>query len=127
MTNLKRFFYSIYKMGIDKKEIHPQVTVNLFGKLFSSLQEQNPRWNWVLYYTSLTALSSDFANTIKLIPKVALSFTPYPLFQWYLQRKEIFFKKTQYEMLKLIKNSIICFGTKIENLRAFWRTLVIIM
>jgi hypothetical protein len=41
---------------------------------------------------------------IKLIGKVTLSFTPYPLFQWYSQSKEIFIK-SQYEMLKL---SIYC-------------------
>jgi hypothetical protein len=31
--------------------------------------------------------------------KVILSFTPYPLFQWYPQSKEIF--KSQHGMLKL--------------------------
>jgi hypothetical protein len=37
---------------------------------------------------------------IKVIRKVTLSFTPYPLFQWYPQSKEIFIK-SHYEMLKL--------------------------
>jgi hypothetical protein len=37
---------------------------------------------------------------IKVICKVTLSFTPYPLFGWYLQSKEIFIK-SQCEMLKL--------------------------
>ncbi len=28
-------------------------------------------------------------ESIKVIHKVALSFTPYPIFRWYLQNKEI--------------------------------------
>jgi hypothetical protein len=36
----------------------------------------------------------------KVVRKLTLSFTPYPLFQWYLQSKEIFIK-FEYEMLKL--------------------------
>jgi hypothetical protein len=43
-------------------------------------------WYWMIYN--------------EVIRKVTLSFTPYPLFQWYLQSKEIFIK-SQYEMLKL--------------------------
>jgi hypothetical protein len=35
----------------------------------------------------------------KVICKVTFSFTPYPIFQWYPQSKEIFIK-SQYKMLK---------------------------
>ncbi len=33
--------------------------------------------------------------------RVTSVFTPYPLFQWYLQSKKEIFIKSQYEMLKL--------------------------
>ncbi len=45
---------------------------------------------------SLLPTSLDFDLHIQVI----LSFTPYPLFHWYLQSKEIFIK-SEYEMLKL--------------------------
>jgi len=38
--------------------------------------------------TSFEYMSNEFFNN-KVIGKVTLSFTPYPLFQWYLQSKEI--------------------------------------
>jgi hypothetical protein len=39
-------------------------------------------------------------NLLNLSRKSSSAFTPYPIFQWYLQSKEIFIK-SQYEMLKL--------------------------
>ncbi len=38
--------------------------------------------------TNFEYMSNEFFNN-KVIGKVTLSFTPYPLFQWYLQSKEI--------------------------------------
>ncbi len=43
---------------------------------------------------------SEEGTYIRVILKVTISLTPYPLFQWFLQSK-ILKLKSQYEMLKL--------------------------
>jgi hypothetical protein len=44
--------------------------------------ESNWKCPWVTH-------QPQYPHNIKVIREVSLSFTPYPLFQWYLQSKEI--------------------------------------
>jgi hypothetical protein len=56
-------------------------------------------WLWMNPPTELT-LGLVFHLGNRVIHKVTLCFSPYPLFQWSPQSKEIFIK-SGYEMLKL--------------------------
>jgi hypothetical protein len=52
------------------------------------------------YCTQWSLLPTSLDFDLHIFKLSILSFTPYPLFQWYPQSKEIFIK-SQYEMLKL--------------------------
>jgi hypothetical protein len=83
---LRDFFWKAYTIN----QIVRMAALNCFKKLTSV----NSHLNVVISYNSIGlsigAKKKKKIQTNRVIYKLTLSFIPYPLFQWYLQSKEIF-------------------------------------
>jgi hypothetical protein len=80
----------------------------------NSMDRRSSAWTW--RPSKFKREETEFLFFPKLICKVTLSFTPYPLFQWYSQSKEISFNlKMKYWCTRLKINYSSCTGKSSEE------------